>query len=385
MSLEAKIKETSARNDELLRILHETQSAVPDLAAQRRYVADLEKQVADAANKLKQLGYKRKQELKEHESYRDSVMKRFAYKVSGKTEKFDARAAKEEREYFDVLQQEHQADVMKNNLDAMLADARKVRDRLQSQEKTHTQAQKDLDSLYASIFTGPSPGFPEEDERERETDAAVQAYQEARSRAEAEGQVVKILNQAQQRLNGALMAMEDALQASRRDMFGGGTFSDMMERSALSQAETQIQHARMMVRQAQRCSPLVRDLPPVRIAQGDLLGDIFFDNIFTDMAFHEKIKQSNLEVRQCAMALNADLLAAMQRQVNTSREANQRASAVQKARAMLQRVREAAFERVNGRTGQTTTLSEVDVPPPEEPPPSYTEHADVGDEWWERQ
>ncbi|KUI61655.1 hypothetical protein VP1G_08814 [Cytospora mali] len=384
MALEAKIRDTSARNSELLRILHETESAIPALEAQKRYVADLEKQVADATNKLTQLAIKRKQELKEHESYRDSVMKRFAYKVSGKTDKFDARAAKEEREYFDILQEEHQADVMKNNLATMLIDAKGVRDELTTKAATHSQTQKDLDSLYESIFTGPSPGFPEEDERERATNAAVQAYQGARSRAEAEVQAVSFLNHAQKRLAGAMMCMQDALQASRMDMFGGGTFTDMMERSALSQAENQIQNARMMVRQARQCSPLVRDLPPVRIAQGHILGDIFFDNIFTDMAFHQKIEQSNLEVQQCARALNADLVAARQRHAEVSRETEQKRLAVQQARMLLQKVREAAFERISGNTGQGAAPLVTDESPPEGPPPRYTERADISDEWWQR-
>ena len=383
MSLEDKIKETSARNAELLHALHDTESAAPALDAQKRYVADLEKQAAEAALNLKRLATKRKRELKEHESYRDSVMKRFAYKVSGKTDKFDARAAKEEREYFDVLQEEHQADVMKKNLDAMLSDAHRVRAELEAKVETHRQRQKELDSLYESIFTGPSPGFPEEDERERETNAIVQAYQEARSRVVAEGDVVKFLDQAQQRLNGALMCMEDALQASRMDMFGGGTFSDMMERNALNKAENQVQNARMMVGQAQRCSPLVRDLPPVRIAQGNLLGDVFFDNIFSDMAFHDKIHQSNKEVQQCARALTADLKAARQRHLEISRETDHKALEVQQARSRLQKVREAAFERINGHSGETTASSATDIPPPEEPPPQYTERADKPDNWWE--
>lgn len=384
MSLESRIRETSARNTELLRIIHETESAVPAFNAQERYVADLEKQAAEAGRKLEQLESKRRQELKEHESYRDSVMKRFAYKVSGKTDKFDAKAAKEEREYFDVLQEEHQANEMKNNIASMLSDAKRVRDELEGKAATHVKSKKDLDSLYESIFTGPSPGFPEEDKRERKKDAAVEAYQRARSQAETEGQAVTILTKAQKLLNGALMCMEEALQASRMDMFGGGTFTDMIERSALSRAEYQIQHAQMMVRQARQCSPLIRELLPVRIASGSLIGDVFFDNIFTDMAFHDKIKQSNLEVQQCARALKADLIAAKQRHADISREADQKGMELKQARMRLQKVRELAFERINGHTGRLETSSMMDdASPPEGPPPRYTERADTVDEWWQ--
>lgn len=383
MSLEDKIKNTSDRNAELLNILHQTDSSIPDLEAQKGHVADLEKQVAQAAERLKQIGYRRKQELREHEKYRDSVLRRFAFKIGGKVDKFEARAAKEEREYFDVLQEEHQADVMKKNLDEMLADARTVRAELEVRAATHVEAQRDLDSLYESIFTGPSPGFPEEDERERETSGALQVYQEARSRAEAEGKVVGILTQAQTRLNGALMSMEDALHASRRDMYGGGTFSDMMERNALNKAENLVRQAKMLVAQAQRVSPMVRPLPAVNIAQGNLLGDVFFDNIFSDMAFHEKIQQSNLEVRHCAQSLNIDLMSATQRHMELLREADLKNEVVRQARVRLQRAREAAFQRVSGRAASSSPAAAVDVPPPEGPPP-YTERADATDNWWER-
>lgn len=383
MSLEDKIKNTSDRNAELLNILHQTDSSIPDLEAQKGHVADLEKQVAQAAERLKQIGYRRKQELREHERYRDSVLRRFAFKIGGKVDKFEARAAKEEREYFDVLQEEHQADVMKKNLDEMLADARTVRAELEVKAATHVEAQRDLDSLYESIFTGPSPGFPEEDKRERETSGALQVYQEARSRAEAEGKVVGILTQAQTRLNGALMSMEDALHASRRDMYGGGTFSDMIERNALNQAENLVRQAKMLVAQAQRVSPMVRPLPPVNIAQGNLLGDVFFDNIFSDMAFHEKIQQSNLEVRHCSQSLNIDLMSATQRHMELLREADLKNEVVRQARVRLQRAREAAFQRVSGGAASSSPAAAVDVPPPEGPPP-YTERADATDNWWER-
>lgn len=374
MALQLKIQEASARNSELLHILHETESTVPDLDAQKRYVDDLEQQFTEATRKLRELGEKRKRELKEHESYRDSIMKRFAYKIGRKTEEFEARAAKEEREYFDALQEEHQVDVTTKNLGTMLEDAKKVRTELESRVVTHGRAQKELDNLYDSIFNGPSPGFPEEDHKEAAKDAAVRAYHESRSRAEAEGQVVNILMQAQQRLNGALLSMEDALQASRMDIFGGGTFADMMERNALSSADSEIQQARAMVQQAQRVSPFVKDLPPVKISQGNLLGDVFFDNVFSDMAFHDKIKQSSLEVDRCAQVLSADLSAAKHRHSVVSRETDQKGAAVKEARFQLQKAREAAFERT----------ARGMAPPPDGPPPSYTATAGASAvDWWE--
>lgn len=354
MSAEAKIREASARNAELVHALHESDSAVPDLAAQQRYVEDLERQAAEAAERLRQLGERRRRELKEHESYRDSVMKRFAYKLSGKEDKFAARAAREEREYFDALQAEHQADVMARNLDAMLDDARRARAGLEDRAAAHARAQAELDGLYDAIFTGPTPGFPEEDDCERAMNAALLAFHERRAHAEGEARAVKILARAQDHLNLALMAMEDALHASRRDMLGGGTFHDMLERNALAKAENEIQQARKMVAMAKQAAPLVRDLPQVSIAQGNLLGDVFFDNYLSDRAFHEKIKQSNMEVLRCAQVLKADLSAARQRHAELSKETERKRVEVRSTRMRLQRAREAAFERIAGGQAEAT-------------------------------
>ncbi|EOO03924.1 hypothetical protein UCRPA7_646 [Phaeoacremonium minimum UCRPA7] len=397
-SIESRIQAAAARNKELLSVLSETDHALPDLEQQRRYIADLESQVNAAAKRLAEIDKKRKKELKEHESYRDSVMKRFAYKVGGKSEKFAARAEKEEREYFDVLQEEHRETEMKKNVETMLQDAKTVRTQLEMAVSRHSAAQSELDSLYDSIFQGPTPGFPEEDQKERESNAALQAYHDARTRAEGQGQAVKTLGYAQQRINGALMSMDDALRYSRRDMFGGGTLTDMMERNALHQAETQVQEARMLVMQAQRMSEHVQPLPPVQIAQGSLMTDVFFDNIFTDMAFHDKIKASNLEVQRCADNLARQLASARSRHMDLSWELDRRAAALEESRVNLQKARQAAFERITGpaQTGGADgegppppavppkDVPPKDAPPAYEPPPGPPPSSSTGENWWEQ-
>jgi hypothetical protein len=364
-SVEDRIRNATARNKELLRILAETDHAVPALDQQQRYIADLQNEVTSAQKHLTALETKRKKELKDHEGYRDSVMKRFAFKVSGKKEKFEQRAAKEEREYFEVLQEEHQATEMKKRVDQMLADAIKVKQGLDQEVARHSQAQGDLDRLYDSIFKGPSPGFPEEDAKESEANTALQQYQDAKNKAEAEGQAVKILTEAERAMRDALLEMNDALRYSTRDMFGGGTFTDMMERNALSQAESRVAAARMLVRQAQRFSPAVKDLPPVHVAQGNLMSDVFFDNIFTDMMFHQKIEQSAAEMERGAHALDWNLNAARSRHVALTQGLQTKVRTLEQARLSLQKAREAAFERIaaGGHGGQ-------DFAPPEGPPPT---------------
>lgn len=344
--LESKIRDAAARNRELLDVLAQTDHALPALEQQQRYIADLQNELANLQKRLKELDGARRKELKEHESYRDSVMRRFAFKVSGKKEKFEQRAAKEEREYFDVLHQQHQATETQKSVEAMLAEARRVEQGMKQEVARHNQAQRDLDSLYDSIFKGPTPGFPEEDAREKELTETLQQYHDARSKAESEGKAVKILRDAQTSMRNASMAMQAALSYSTRDMWGGGTFTDMLERNSLSQAEQRVVYARMLVDQARRFSPGVAQLPRASIAQGSLMSDVFFDSIFTDMMFHQQIEQSAAEVQRCAMVLDRELQAAANRQRELSTGMESKVRRLEERRAALQNIREGLFDRL---------------------------------------
>ena len=61
------------------------------------YIEDLEGQLATIQREVAQLAEKTKKERKEHETLRDSTGRRFAHKLLGKAEKYEAKANKEER------------------------------------------------------------------------------------------------------------------------------------------------------------------------------------------------------------------------------------------------------------------------------------------------
>lgn len=350
MSVEEQIQAAALQNSSLLKVLSETDYAPPALEQHKRYIADISNETKKLDAEIKRLEALRMKELKDHEKYRDSVMKRFAYKVGRKTEKFEAKASKEEREYFDVLQQEHKAKEIRTGFGLRLDEANIARTELENVAARHVSAQRDLDALYDSIFDGPSPGFPEEDEKERFAGGALQEYHTLRTAAEAEGQAAKVLGDAQNIMKGAIMSIQEALDYSRMDMFGGGSMVDMMERNALCNVEVLITQCQMQVMQAQRMSAAVQPLPPINIARGNIMSDVFFDNIFTDMAFHDKIKQSAIELQRAAASLDQQAGAAKQRHADLSQNLPQLARTLEDSRAALQKARELAFERVAGRT-----------------------------------
>lgn len=347
-TIDSKIREAAPRNNELLKALSQNDYAKPALQQQNLYITDLEKEIKDLDKRIGDLETKRKAELKDHEKYRDSVMKRFAYKVGRKEEKFNVKAEKEEREYFEAVQEEHKAKQLRANTNATLDKARDHKSELEAAAARHTQAQMELDELYDSIFEGPSPEYPGEDSKENEANEALYRYQQLRSQAESQYQVLNILSSARGKMSTAKSSLEEALQHSRMDMFGGGMMSDMMERSALSKAEVSLTEVKMLIAQAQRFSPELRQLPPVDIAQGNLVSDVMFDNIFTDMQFHDKIKDSQTQLERASQHLKSQIQNAEQRYNETRHEVEQRMQTLIYARVALQQARQDIFSQRAG-------------------------------------
>ncbi|KAJ2892668.1 hypothetical protein MKZ38_009483 [Zalerion maritima] len=346
-----KIKHAANRNRKLVTILSETDHAHSELEQQDRYISDLNTGITQSRKEVAELDSKRKKELKEHASYRDSVMKRFAYKAVGKKEDFEAKAKKEEKEYFEALQEEHKTQQLLKNQEEALEEAQTARQEMVGKCQRHDQAQRDMDALYEEVFQGPSPGFPEEDAAEERRRGAGEDCRNMRSRAEAQAQAVRCMENAMAKMIGAYRSMQTALNHSRRDMWGGGTLTDMMERNALSKAEVLSTEARLAVSQAQQFDGQIQALPQVQVPTGDILTDVFFDNIFTDMMFHDKIKQGMVEMEHARGILERMLGQARTRAGQLEGEVAKRQSALENARLELQKIREQEFERVAGSGG----------------------------------
>jgi hypothetical protein len=155
--------------------------------------------------------------------------------------------------------------------------------------------------------------------------------------------------------------MDEALEASRMDLFGGGGYADMMERSALQHAELLLGEARNRVLMAQRFDVAIGSLPHVRVAGGSIMTDVFFDNIFTDMAFHDKIKGSKVEVTQAEAAVREETARAAGRLQEARAVLEGREGVLRTKRGELQKLREDAFRRV----------AELGAPPPAYDAPPY--------------
>lgn len=249
----AQIRNAARRYLELCNTLGRLGHAHLVLRQQNEYICDLDVQAAAAQDKTRLLDRRREQGLREHETYRKSIIRRLACRIRGRKDMFESRAAQGQREHLGVLHEAQRAQEQENRLKELRETACRRRHALLRDVIRHRQAEADLDELYHQIFEGPTPEFPEEDEKERRLHAARQAYDKIHARAEATQQVVQSLSSAVSRIQLSLARIEEA--RSYNTVLGRGTEGGLGERIALHQADIQITEAQQSAMEAQNNSP----------------------------------------------------------------------------------------------------------------------------------
>lgn len=348
-SVQDRIMYAATENNALLKTLQETDYASGAIQQNRAYMSTLTKQIKESESRLHQLDISRRKEQKDHEKYRDSTMKRLAFKLSGKGEAFTQKQAKEEREYLEAIQAHFEETKCLESLKSSSREAQETQQELEGADMRHKSAQEALDRLYKSLFDGPTPGFPDEDRAEGAVQLPKEQFQAAQQRFSAESHVLAILGKALQALTMAARSMAKAESASQKDIMGwGGSFADMAERSALADAQQWVAECRMHLGGARQLSDEIGDIGPMRIAEGHFMSDILFDNVFTDIAFHRKIQDSAGQVMAAHRKLKGEVQKAEERVMQARASADEASRRLTAARENLQRVRASVFERVAG-------------------------------------
>ncbi|KAH9861104.1 hypothetical protein IAQ61_010840 [Plenodomus lingam] len=356
-----KIQEAASQNAQLLQGLAETEAAPSQLAQQNAYITDLVSQIASTTKRVNDLKRKTALELKDHEKYRDSTIRRLAHKASGRKERFSEKAAKEEKEYFDAIQAQKSAEDELAYLTHLKAEADMQHSRFETEAQRHQQLQASLDALYNSIFSGPTPEFPNEDQKEHACTTASEHVQNINHELSREHHILFLLGQTASKLSEARNSLNSAYGMSQYDMFGGGQLTSMQKRNYLERAESSIQQVRMLQSQLKQVAPDIPDLGQVVINIGSIWSDVVFDNIFSDMQMHDQIKQSMALVDQAGNKCGEIIRGREQVAGTLEGEVKRANEELREKQGELQRAREDAFSRVSG---GIISASGAGAPPP---------------------
>ena len=199
------------RNDELLATLRETDYAPPAFEQNNAYLADLNAQISKTERDLKQYHMKTESERKDHLKYKDSVMKRYLHNLGGSKgkEKFASKSEKEEREFLEAWQREREAEDALQNLRNALSQAEAQKGHLEKSKQRYEHAQNDLDQLYASIFSGPTPEVPGEDQVEQNVQQAKGWFDQCQMQNDRDQQALEALRRAAPLMSYALRNMDE--------------------------------------------------------------------------------------------------------------------------------------------------------------------------------
>lgn len=381
-SIHTKIQEAASQNASLLQGLQETDSAPSQLQQQDAYIRDLDHQITGTNKRVADLKRKTASELKDHEKYRDSNLRRFAHKATGRKEKFAEKAAKEEKEYFDAIQAQKSAEDELAYLQHLKSEANTQRQTFSTAATRHATLQSQLDALYNSIFAGHTPEFPDEDRKEDACTACSQQLQQLHQQSEHSKHILFLLGQTVSKLSEARISLDSAYGMSQYDMFGGGTMASMQKRNYLERAESSIQQVRMLQDQLHHLAPEIRDLGPMQIDLGSIWSDVVFDNIFTDMQMHDRIKASIGQVDAAGNKVSEIIRRREGELAGTGKEVERVEKELRERRVELQRAREEAFRKVlggemvgSGLGSPTPGMGQGALPEYEAstgPPPGYT-------------
>ncbi|CZR66408.1 uncharacterized protein PAC_16309 [Phialocephala subalpina] len=367
-TIREKLQSAAAENTKLSQTISETAYSISAHQQSENYVRDLKKQIAAQEKELKEVNRHVDKEYKDHQKYRDSHMKRLAYKLGGKKLKFEEEATREEKEWLDAVAMQLKAKKGLEALNTNLAEATKSSADLHAIVEVHNNARRELDALYKSVFDGPTPEMQEEDAKENEVKEAEQKFNAEQLRLSTEKQARAILGDADMFLNRAFVDIQDAKSSATMDAWGvGGTFTEMAENNALSRCQQHVSQTEMLISQAQRVQPAIRHIGDMRIAQMDFLSNVVFDNIFSNMAMRDRISDSMRQLTLAQANLQKEVAAEDVRVRDAQTEVDRAKSVLDTKREELQRVRAAAFERLaNGEE-----VGEARPPQYAVEPPSY--------------
>lgn len=361
-------------HDRLLQSLTALDYAGPALKQHHSYIADLKAQLATLDRSLEELEKKTKKERGEHEKLRDSTMSRLTAKLTGRKEKFEASVEKEEREFVEALKAEMAENDQRHVVRRLLEEAYTAKEELVAKEKKHTELKKELDSLYARVFDGPSQSFPEEDQLEYEAFETWKKYEEAQKGLNMESQAAELLVRAHSSMTLAEQNMREALHYAKLDTFSSYPGIDAGHRAGnlLTQAQNNVTQVQGFVGQAMRLSPHVQPVGAVQISRGpvyDAFGGSARIGLRPDSSFrHAQIQMSAAQVHLANNRVQEEYNRAARRRDDAGAALMRVCERLEAQRAELFALRRAIFESVASGVPKPPSYTDIASNPSHHPP-----------------
>ena len=338
----------------LLTSLGTLDDASTTLAQADSNLATAKSKLAELDKRIKTLTDTTTKEQKEFEKIRNSASTKLKYTLMGKGQKYGAKVEKEEKEYHSALDELNAAGVERERLQADIQRATEAKNAVTDTASQHAGVRKQLDELYASVFTGPSPGFAEEDAAERIVHRTEEEYRNAQVHLTLQSQVTAVLSDASRCMISLLAELEKSRQA-----FGSMTYEfAAMEtaKNALLSARTSSEQITNLVSLAKRTA--IGGVGAAGKIPVEDVGEVETGEIkeMLTMKLLDKVRAAKMSAMVVKGKLEGELKKANQRMDLASGEMKEKIGELEKARERLFEARKAAWAVVLG-------MSPTEMPP----------------------
>jgi hypothetical protein len=187
---------------------------------------------------------------------------------------------KEEEKRFAVLQEE-------------IYSAQKYLQQCQDAYEEYTKTKRTLNMLMEYFFSGATPTYPDEDTMEQNLKKEQERLIALQNDHYNLTQVFHLLQNAQQAVIVAGRELNDALNMNTFDLYSHSPFADIAESSHLAQARDASAQAEQLINEARYVYPNMPEIGDLNIKQENLVFNIMFDNIWTDMNMRQMICEAS--------------------------------------------------------------------------------------------
>ncbi|CAF4325222.1 unnamed protein product, partial [Rotaria magnacalcarata] len=173
----------------------------------------------------------------------------------------------------------------------------------QNAYEEYIKTKKELAALLDRLFSGATLSYPDEDameqqlQNEKEHLVTIQNYHRVITHA------FELMQKAHQAFILCHRALDDALNMNTFDLFSDSSFADMAVSSYLAKARNASAQAQQFLNEARRLYPNMRHVGELHIKQDNLVFNILFDNIWTDMNMRKKIREASNRISSANAAV----------------------------------------------------------------------------------
>lgn len=211
-ALKTKVLAAASKNTCLLLRLSSLSEAPSTLHNHIIAVSRLQEELSRQTTAIDKLKSEANTLLAAHKKFQESKTQRIFRRPAHKNGSLERDALKAEQEYFAVLSARSKAQERQVQLQRHHEESLHAQRPLEKAVGVYEEVCRELDDLYGSVFAGPTPGFPHEDEQEAVVNVARSENEATKDRIRKAREAKRWLNLAQEYLERAGTCFRNAQQ-----------------------------------------------------------------------------------------------------------------------------------------------------------------------------